>query len=142
MLVASSPSRSLDASLLFAGAFGGVEAESGPKMLTPLPTRLWHLPIVISLPSLMPTTDQLNSIESQFPVHGSLRLQMVKINYDGAVFMEDGEGVSGAIAHDCHKRCLALVAIRFPHCMVVELAEAWAAREAIDLALRHGWRWS
>ncbi|KAL0359843.1 UNVERIFIED_CONTAM: hypothetical protein Sangu_0833700 [Sesamum angustifolium] len=64
---------------------------------------------------------------------------VVKINFDGAMFERVGEMGVGAVARDSRGHCLAWLTHRIPRPGVGEVAEAWAAREAIQLALRHGW---
>ncbi|KAK4394374.1 hypothetical protein Sango_1908200 [Sesamum angolense] len=44
------------------------------------------------------------------------------------------------VARNSKGHCLAWLAHRVPRSGVGEVVEAWAAREAIQLALRHGWR--
>ncbi|KAL0410148.1 UNVERIFIED_CONTAM: hypothetical protein Slati_3604500 [Sesamum latifolium] len=45
----------------------------------------------------------------------------------------------GIIARDERGRVLAWVSRRIEKKIHSEMAEAWAAREAIQLAIRHGW---
>ncbi|KAL0374065.1 UNVERIFIED_CONTAM: hypothetical protein Sradi_3322200 [Sesamum radiatum] len=67
-------------------------------------------------------------------------LDFIKVNFDGAVFERTGEMGVGAVARDSDGHCLAWLAHRVSCSEFGELAEAWAAREAIQLALRKGWR--
>ncbi|KAL0308895.1 UNVERIFIED_CONTAM: hypothetical protein Sradi_5831800 [Sesamum radiatum] len=65
---------------------------------------------------------------------------VIKINFDGVVFDRAGEIGVGAVARDSRGHCLAWLTHRVPGSGVGEVAVAWVAREAIQLALRHGWR--
>ncbi|KAL0340131.1 UNVERIFIED_CONTAM: hypothetical protein Sradi_4529900 [Sesamum radiatum] len=64
----------------------------------------------------------------------------VKINFDGAVFAAEGAIGVGIVARDSQGRCMAWLSHRVFRAGSGEMAEAWAAREAIQLAVRKGWR--
>ncbi|KAL0388103.1 UNVERIFIED_CONTAM: putative mitochondrial protein [Sesamum radiatum] len=64
----------------------------------------------------------------------------IKVNFDGG-FRDRGRVMGlGAIARDASGSCLAWLSIRMHRGGTAELAEAFAAREAIRLARRHQWR--
>ncbi|KAL0381479.1 UNVERIFIED_CONTAM: putative mitochondrial protein [Sesamum angustifolium] len=64
----------------------------------------------------------------------------IKVNFDGG-FRDRGRVMGlGAIARDASGSCLAWLSIRMHRGGTAELAEAFAAREAICLARRHQWR--
>ncbi|KAL0399727.1 UNVERIFIED_CONTAM: putative mitochondrial protein [Sesamum radiatum] len=67
-------------------------------------------------------------------------LEHVKINFDGAVVGEKSEMGIGVIARDSQGQCVAWMTHRIRRAGFGELAESWAAREAIQFALRRGWR--
>ncbi|KAL0365727.1 UNVERIFIED_CONTAM: hypothetical protein Sangu_0670300 [Sesamum angustifolium] len=64
----------------------------------------------------------------------------VKINFDGAVFVTEGAIGVGIVARDSQGQCMAWLSHRVFCAGNGELAEAWAAQEAIQLAVRKGWR--
>ncbi|KAL0355119.1 UNVERIFIED_CONTAM: hypothetical protein Sradi_3958800 [Sesamum radiatum] len=65
---------------------------------------------------------------------------IVKINFDGAVFLKGSEVGIGAVARDSEGTILAWVSHRFQRFVDAEHAEALAAREAVDLAARNNWK--
>ncbi|KAL0361676.1 UNVERIFIED_CONTAM: putative mitochondrial protein [Sesamum radiatum] len=67
-------------------------------------------------------------------------LEHVKINFDGAVVGEKSEMGIGVIARDSQGQCVAWMTHRIRRAGFGELAETWAAWEAIQFALRRGWR--
>ncbi|KAL0357534.1 UNVERIFIED_CONTAM: putative mitochondrial protein [Sesamum calycinum] len=64
----------------------------------------------------------------------------IKINFDGVVFVAEGAIGVGIVARDSQGRCIAWLSHRVIRAGSGEMAEAWAAREAIQLAVRKGWR--
>ncbi|KAL0325489.1 UNVERIFIED_CONTAM: putative mitochondrial protein [Sesamum radiatum] len=64
----------------------------------------------------------------------------IKVNFDGGFRDRGREMGLGAIAFDASGSCLAWLSIRMHRGGTAELAEAFAAREAIRLARRHQWR--
>ncbi|KAL0401117.1 UNVERIFIED_CONTAM: hypothetical protein Slati_4141600 [Sesamum latifolium] len=65
---------------------------------------------------------------------------VVKINFDGALFVNEGESGVGVVARDSAGSCLAWLSRRLPNCLSPELVEAMAAREALSMAQRLHWR--
>ncbi|KAL0442469.1 UNVERIFIED_CONTAM: hypothetical protein Slati_1969600 [Sesamum latifolium] len=64
----------------------------------------------------------------------------VKINFDGAL-LEGGRVLGlGAIARDFEGRCLAWLSLRLARGGSTEMAEAFATREGVFLALRFQWQ--
>ncbi|KAL0316742.1 UNVERIFIED_CONTAM: hypothetical protein Sradi_5552400 [Sesamum radiatum] len=63
----------------------------------------------------------------------------IKINFDGAVLEKGCEVGIGGVARDSSGAVLAWFSCRFSRQVNGEIAEALAAREAVDLAIRHGW---
>ncbi|KAL0455129.1 UNVERIFIED_CONTAM: hypothetical protein Slati_0852100 [Sesamum latifolium] len=63
----------------------------------------------------------------------------IKINSDAAIFHSDGDFGVGVIAHDSNGHCLAWSSIRLHRRFLLKVAEAWAARIAIQLAHFFGW---
>ncbi|KAL0439589.1 UNVERIFIED_CONTAM: hypothetical protein Slati_2441900 [Sesamum latifolium] len=63
----------------------------------------------------------------------------IKLNSDAAIFQSVGDFGVGVIARDSGGHCLAWSALRLHHSLSPEVAEAWAARIAIQLAHRFGW---
>ncbi|KAL0423347.1 UNVERIFIED_CONTAM: putative mitochondrial protein [Sesamum radiatum] len=63
----------------------------------------------------------------------------VKVNFDGATFALDGAMGVGVVARDATGLGLAWLSLRVPRAGDGEMAEAWAAPEALQLALRRGW---
>ncbi|KAL0306177.1 UNVERIFIED_CONTAM: putative mitochondrial protein [Sesamum radiatum] len=95
----------------------------------------------------------LESFRSQFlntsiplPRARSLRWQgpppnYVKLNFDGAILNHGTDTGIGIVARDECGTCVGWAAIRVPMRSSGELAEALAAREAVQLALRRGWQY-
>ncbi|KAL0303741.1 UNVERIFIED_CONTAM: hypothetical protein Sradi_6242200 [Sesamum radiatum] len=67
-------------------------------------------------------------------------VNVVKINFDGALFVNEGESGIGVVAHDSAGSCLAWLSHGLPNCLSPELVEAKAAREALSMAQRLHWR--
>ncbi|KAL0413622.1 UNVERIFIED_CONTAM: hypothetical protein Sradi_1563900 [Sesamum radiatum] len=61
-------------------------------------------------------------------------VNVVKINFDGALFVNEGESGIGVVARDSADTCLAWLSRRLPNCFSLELVEAMAAREALSMA--------
>ncbi|KAL0427311.1 UNVERIFIED_CONTAM: hypothetical protein Slati_2905900 [Sesamum latifolium] len=68
------------------------------------------------------------------PEHG-----FVKINYDAALFLDTGDFGIGIIARDHNGNCLAWHSQRLHRTISPEIAEAWAARAAVELGCRSNW---
>ncbi|KAL0427994.1 UNVERIFIED_CONTAM: hypothetical protein Slati_2974200 [Sesamum latifolium] len=64
-------------------------------------------------------------------------LDVIKLNFDGATIAHGNEFV--VIARDNTGHCVAWLSRRIPKSVDGELDEAWAAREAVLLAIRKGW---
>ncbi|KAL0449347.1 UNVERIFIED_CONTAM: hypothetical protein Slati_1491100 [Sesamum latifolium] len=64
---------------------------------------------------------------------------MIKINFDGAVLQNGCEVGIGGVARDSSGSVLAWFSCRFQRQVDSRIAEALAAREAIDLAINHRW---
>ncbi|KAL0443155.1 UNVERIFIED_CONTAM: hypothetical protein Slati_2038200 [Sesamum latifolium] len=64
----------------------------------------------------------------------------IKINFDGATFRQGQEVGAGVIGRDGNGAVLAWLSRRYDRVGNAEIAKALAAREAIRLALRRGWR--
>ncbi|KAG8379989.1 hypothetical protein BUALT_Bualt07G0147000 [Buddleja alternifolia] len=64
---------------------------------------------------------------------------IIKLNFDGAILSQVGGAGLGVVARNSNGECLAWLMRFVPHIYDPETAEAMAAREAIDLARRHGW---
>ncbi|KAL0355215.1 UNVERIFIED_CONTAM: putative mitochondrial protein [Sesamum radiatum] len=64
---------------------------------------------------------------------------IIKINFDGALFQNHAEVGVGVVARDCQGGIRAWFSHRFPRHAEPELAEALAARMAIDIILKHRW---
>ncbi|KAL0285140.1 UNVERIFIED_CONTAM: hypothetical protein Sangu_2792800 [Sesamum angustifolium] len=64
----------------------------------------------------------------------------IKINFDVAVFAAEGAIGVRAVARDSQGQCMAWLAQRVIRAGDGELAEAWVAREAVQLDVRKGWR--
>ncbi|KAL0457691.1 UNVERIFIED_CONTAM: hypothetical protein Slati_0396300 [Sesamum latifolium] len=63
----------------------------------------------------------------------------VKLNFDGAI-LDKGTAIGiGVVARDERGRCIGWLSRRIDVMVSGEMAEAWAAREATQLALRRGW---
>ncbi|KAK4394012.1 hypothetical protein Sango_1872000 [Sesamum angolense] len=67
-------------------------------------------------------------------------LNFVKTNFDGAVFAAERAMGIGAVARNPQGQCTTWLAQHVNHVGDGELAETWAAREAIQLAVRKDWR--
>ncbi|KAK4401657.1 hypothetical protein Sango_0906400 [Sesamum angolense] len=67
-------------------------------------------------------------------------LDEVKLNFDGAIFASSVEVGIGIIARDSAGACVGWKSVRKQGSFVPEMVEAMAAREAILLACRVGWR--
>ncbi|KAK4392664.1 putative 1-phosphatidylinositol-3-phosphate 5-kinase FAB1D [Sesamum angolense] len=63
----------------------------------------------------------------------------IKINFDGAVLHKGCKVGIGGVARDSTGSVLAWFSRKYQGQVNGEIAEALAAREAIDLAIRHGW---
>ncbi|KAL0449471.1 UNVERIFIED_CONTAM: hypothetical protein Slati_1503500 [Sesamum latifolium] len=63
----------------------------------------------------------------------------IKINFDGVVHHKGCEVGIGGVARDSDGFVLAWFSRKFQRQVDGEIAEALAAREAVDLVLRHGW---
>ncbi|KAG8363639.1 hypothetical protein BUALT_Bualt19G0043400 [Buddleja alternifolia] len=66
--------------------------------------------------------------------------EVIKVNFDGAVFDVLRATGSGCIARDSHGECLAWKRKRRSFGSVPEVAEALAAFDAMQLAREHRWR--
>ncbi|KAL0449808.1 UNVERIFIED_CONTAM: putative mitochondrial protein [Sesamum latifolium] len=64
----------------------------------------------------------------------------IKLNFDGAVFLNSSEIGLGVIAQDSDGVCIGWRSVRMKGLRAPEMVEATAAREAILLAERFGWR--
>ncbi|KAL0439335.1 UNVERIFIED_CONTAM: hypothetical protein Slati_2416500 [Sesamum latifolium] len=67
-------------------------------------------------------------------------INVVKINFDGALFVNKGESGIGIVARDSAGSCLAWLSHCLPKCLSLELVKAMAAREALSMAQRLHWR--
>ncbi|KAL0456240.1 UNVERIFIED_CONTAM: hypothetical protein Slati_0963200 [Sesamum latifolium] len=67
-------------------------------------------------------------------------LGFIKLNFDGATFDRGNAMGVGVVARDVSGQCVAWLSRCLCWTGNGELAEAWAAREAVLLALRRGWR--
>ncbi|KAL0437158.1 UNVERIFIED_CONTAM: hypothetical protein Sradi_0423700 [Sesamum radiatum] len=67
-------------------------------------------------------------------------LIVIKINFDGALFVNEWESGIGIVARDSAVSCLVWLSRRLPKCLPPELVEAMAAREALSIAQRLHWR--
>ncbi|KAL0367965.1 UNVERIFIED_CONTAM: hypothetical protein Scaly_1015400 [Sesamum calycinum] len=67
-------------------------------------------------------------------------LDFVKINFDGEVFAAERAMGIGVVARNPQGQCTAWLAQHVNHVGDGESAEAWAAREAIQLAVQKDWR--
>ncbi|KAL0455695.1 UNVERIFIED_CONTAM: hypothetical protein Slati_0908700 [Sesamum latifolium] len=65
--------------------------------------------------------------------------RVIKLNFYGALFQNGAEVGIGVVARDCQDDVRAWLSHRFPRHVEPELAEALAARNAIDIALKHRW---
>ncbi|KAK4409872.1 hypothetical protein Sango_0060200 [Sesamum angolense] len=65
----------------------------------------------------------------------------VKLNFDGAILNHGTDTGLGIVARDACGTCVGWAAIRVPRRSSGELAEALAAREAVQLALCRGWQY-
>ncbi|KAL0461831.1 UNVERIFIED_CONTAM: hypothetical protein Slati_0070700 [Sesamum latifolium] len=65
---------------------------------------------------------------------------VVKINFDGATFVKGKKLGVGVVARNSLGQCVAWVSRRLGMAGTSVLAEALAAREAVLLAVRRGWR--
>ncbi|KAL0395125.1 UNVERIFIED_CONTAM: putative mitochondrial protein [Sesamum latifolium] len=63
----------------------------------------------------------------------------VKLNFDGAILDKGTAMGIGVVARDERGRCIGWLSRRIDVMVSGEMAEAWAAREATQLALRRGW---
>ncbi|KAL0396709.1 UNVERIFIED_CONTAM: hypothetical protein Scaly_0119300 [Sesamum calycinum] len=70
----------------------------------------------------------------------SARAREVKLNFDGAIFASSVEVGIGIIARDSAGACVGWKSVRKQGLFDPEMVEAMAAREAILLACRVGWR--
>ncbi|KAK4406596.1 hypothetical protein Sango_0666100 [Sesamum angolense] len=70
----------------------------------------------------------------------SLAQGIVKINFDGAVFVSCASLGVGVIARNHEGSCMAWQLRRFDHSVEPTLAECLAAREAISLAIQEYWQ--
>ncbi|KAL0315338.1 UNVERIFIED_CONTAM: hypothetical protein Sradi_5412000 [Sesamum radiatum] len=68
------------------------------------------------------------------------KLGEVKLNFDGALFASSSEVGLGVIARDSAGACIWWKSVCKQGMYEPEMVEAFAAREAILLALRFGWR--
>ncbi|KAL0461471.1 UNVERIFIED_CONTAM: hypothetical protein Slati_0034700 [Sesamum latifolium] len=67
--------------------------------------------------------------------------ECIKVNFDGAI-LDSGLALGiGVVARNDAGRCLAWASLKLDRGGVAEMAEAYAAREAVRLAIRHHWRW-
>ncbi|KAL0359380.1 UNVERIFIED_CONTAM: hypothetical protein Sangu_0787400 [Sesamum angustifolium] len=64
---------------------------------------------------------------------------VIKLNFHGALFQNGAEIRVGVVAGDCQGDIRAWFSHRFPRHAKPELAEAIAARTAIDIAPKHRW---
>ncbi|KAL0320163.1 UNVERIFIED_CONTAM: hypothetical protein Sradi_5277800 [Sesamum radiatum] len=67
-------------------------------------------------------------------------VNIVKINFGGALFVNKGESGIRIVPHDLAGSCLAWLSRHLPKCLSPELVEAMAAREALSIAQRLHWR--
>ncbi|KAK4397218.1 hypothetical protein Sango_1558400 [Sesamum angolense] len=63
----------------------------------------------------------------------------IKINFDGAVLQKGCKVGIGGVARDSTGSVLAWFSRKYQRQVNGEIAEALAAKEAVDLAIRHGW---
>ncbi|KAL0404183.1 UNVERIFIED_CONTAM: putative mitochondrial protein [Sesamum radiatum] len=63
----------------------------------------------------------------------------IKINSDAAIFQSDGDFGVGVIARNSNGHCLTWSSASLHRRVLPEVAEAWAARIAIQFAHRFGW---
>ncbi|KAL0399540.1 UNVERIFIED_CONTAM: hypothetical protein Sradi_2297300 [Sesamum radiatum] len=64
----------------------------------------------------------------------------IKINYDGAIFLETSEVGIGIVARDSNGSCIGWLSKRFCFNATPEIIETIAAREAVLLGIRRGWQ--
>ncbi|KAL0292492.1 UNVERIFIED_CONTAM: hypothetical protein Sradi_6986500 [Sesamum radiatum] len=67
--------------------------------------------------------------------------EFIKVNFDGATLNHGLALGIGVVARNAAGLCLAWASLRFDRGGTAEIAEAYAAREAVRLAIRHRWRW-
>ncbi|KAL0336372.1 UNVERIFIED_CONTAM: hypothetical protein Sradi_4849100 [Sesamum radiatum] len=65
---------------------------------------------------------------------------LIKLNFEGATFAQGRKMGVGVVARDANGDCLAWLSWRVARPGDGEMAEAWAVREAVQLAVQKGWK--